>query len=353
MRFIHMADAHLGMEPDKGMAWSKERKAELWQSFERIIGLCVEEKIDLLLIAGDLFHRQPTIADVKEMRYLLGKLGKTRVVLLAGNHDYLSERSRLHEMLLGDRIMLLPAGEVSSLLIPSCNTTVYGISYSSRKEVSNPFAGIRPYRTRGHHILLAHGGDAEHMPFDRAELAQAGFDYVALGHIHKQELLSERMAYCGSPEPLDRTETGRHGVILGELTEAGCHLEFLALAARAYRELTLAVSQEDTLYGLRDRIAAQVEKLGSGDIYRIILDGWREPQQALEAEQLKELLAEKVRIIELTDRTKPYFDFEYLYRSNQGNLLGGFIEAVWAQDADEEWKRKVLAIGVEALQRFE
>ena len=55
---------------------------------------------------------------------------------------------------------------------------------------------------------MLHGGDAKHVPFDRNALAASPFSYIALGHIHKPEVLLEnRMAYAGSPEPLDMTET--------------------------------------------------------------------------------------------------------------------------------------------------
>ena len=59
MRFIHIADLHLGMEPDKDCSWSKMRGRELWDAFSNIIEICRKEKTDLLLIAGDLFHKQP------------------------------------------------------------------------------------------------------------------------------------------------------------------------------------------------------------------------------------------------------------------------------------------------------
>lgn len=68
------------------------------------------------------------------------------------------------------------------------------------------------------HILIGHGGDLNHTPIDKAALADSGFSYIALGHIHKPEVLIERkMAYCGSPEPLDKTETGAHGIFYGEI----------------------------------------------------------------------------------------------------------------------------------------
>ena len=52
MRFIHIADVHLGMQPDAGFPWSEERGEAIWESFRRIIRLAGREKPDFLLIAG-------------------------------------------------------------------------------------------------------------------------------------------------------------------------------------------------------------------------------------------------------------------------------------------------------------
>ena len=93
MRFIHIADIHLGAEPDAGSAYSKSRPREIWNSLERICGICEEEGTDLLLIAGDLFHRQPLLRELKEVNACLGRMRKTQVALIIGNHDYLKPGS--------------------------------------------------------------------------------------------------------------------------------------------------------------------------------------------------------------------------------------------------------------------
>ena len=74
MRFIHMADVHLGAVPDSGCPWSAFRENEIWETFVRVIDQIREEKIELLLIAGDLFHRQPLMRELKEVNYLFSTL---------------------------------------------------------------------------------------------------------------------------------------------------------------------------------------------------------------------------------------------------------------------------------------
>ena len=93
MKFIHIADVHLGAVPDSNMPWAKERHDEIWESFKYILNVCNEEKADLLLIAGDLFHKQPLVRELKEVNYLFSTLETTRVVMMTGNHDYMGPRS--------------------------------------------------------------------------------------------------------------------------------------------------------------------------------------------------------------------------------------------------------------------
>ena len=78
---------HLGAKPDAGNAYSQNREQELWDSFRDIITICNRKKTDLLLIAGDLFHRQPLLRELKEMNSILEMLEQTEVVMIAGNHD--------------------------------------------------------------------------------------------------------------------------------------------------------------------------------------------------------------------------------------------------------------------------
>ena len=58
MNFIQIADVHLGAAPEAGRRDGGQREREIWDSFYRVIDICEEKQIDLLLIAVDLFHRQ-------------------------------------------------------------------------------------------------------------------------------------------------------------------------------------------------------------------------------------------------------------------------------------------------------
>ena len=71
MRFIHIADVHLGAVPDKDKSWSKERADEIESTFDRLLTVAEERKVELLLIAGDLFHAPPSLQELKSLDYKL------------------------------------------------------------------------------------------------------------------------------------------------------------------------------------------------------------------------------------------------------------------------------------------
>lgn len=89
-------------------------------------------------------------------------------------------------------------------------------------------------------ILLAHGGDERHIPMDRRRMLASGFDYIALGHIHKPQILEkDRMAYAGALEPLDKNDCGPHGFLAGEYEKGKIKISFVPWAARDYRILEI------------------------------------------------------------------------------------------------------------------
>ena len=112
-------------------------------------------------------------------------------------------------------------------------------------------------------------------------LGLSPFSYIALGHIHKPQVIAEdKIAYCGSPEPLDLTETGPHGYFEGEIhpvTRRLTRLEFIPASALRYIPLAVTVTPETTNGGLTDRIVNEIEKRGREHIYRFRLKGMRDP----------------------------------------------------------------------------
>ena len=166
MRFIHLADLHLGAVPDRGCPWSKEREEEIWSTFRRVIAGIREDPVDLLFISGDLFHRQPLMRELKEVNYLFSTIPDTRVYLMAGNHDFISRDSFYRTFEWNSNVTFFKNRELTCVKDPELDVYVYGLSYYDREIREGLYDKAVPVQEEGIHILLAHGGDLSCCPMD-------------------------------------------------------------------------------------------------------------------------------------------------------------------------------------------
>ncbi len=344
MRFIHLADVHLGAAPDAGSPWCEQRENEIWETFQKVIGDVREKQVDLLLICGDLFHRQPLKKELRDVNYLFTTIPNAKVVLIAGNHDYLKENSYYTSFPWSKNVVCLFGETYDAVYLKELNTYVYGLSYYSQ-EITKPYYDhVQPLAKDACHILLAHGGDAHHIPIHMNHLKQAGFDYVALGHIHKPQIIQENaIAYSGSLEPLDHTETGEHGYILGEYANRQIHIAFCPCAKRQYISLELQTDGDSTQLSLEDTIRDGIQEHGPDNIYTITLVGMRDGDTSFYPERIQRL----GNILEVTDLTEPDYDFQKLREQYRGTLIGEFIDYFPADRTPLE--TKALYYGIQAL----
>ena len=344
MRFIHTADIHLGVVPDKDKSWSGERAEEIKDSFDRLLDVAEERKVDLLLVAGDLFHAPPTQNDLQNLDYKLSKLSVTKTIIIAGNHDYIENGSPADRYEFKSKTVLIPRDSFGNVFIKDINTCVTGFSFGKNEYTKSVYENIGPQKPGAINILLAHGGDEKHIPINFRKLADAGFDYCALGHIHKpRHIVKNKMAYPGSLEPIDRTETGRHGFIYGQCIDGETRIKWEPFNSRSYINLGLCVKPEYSEAQITDGLAKQIEKLGTQNIYKIILSGHMAAGIRPDFSSLKY----KYRISDITDNTLCEYDMDKLLLDNEDNLLGKFISSF--EGAEDEISKKALKYGVEAI----
>lgn len=347
MKFIHIADVHLGMKPDLNFKWSDARTAEIFETFNKVIDVCNKDKIDVLLIAGDLFHSAPSEKLLKEVSYSFSKLEATQVVLMAGNHDYAPQGSKFNEFVWEKHVHMLPSDRMGTVILEELNTCIYGFSYETRNITTNRYDDIAPYDINMINILLAHGGEMNYVPMDLKKLEDSSFDYIAMGHIHKPEIKSNKMAYSGSLEPLDKTELGEHGYIYGEIDDKGCSIRHIPFAKRRYINLVVNVEGDITNGALIDRIKANIDDKGAEHIYSIIVKGYKQPELLFDIEVIKQYY----NIISFKDESLPDYDFKALYEDNIDNIIGMYISKINSMDIDEDTRSKALYFGIDALMK--
>jgi exonuclease SbcD len=350
MKFIHIADIHLGAVPDSGMPWGAQREKEIWSSFQDIVRICNEERVDFLLIAGDMFHRQPLVRELKEVNYILGKLETAKALIMAGNHDYIGARSNYQGFEWNDKVHFFLEDTLEIKEFEELGAEVYGFSFRTKDIYEALYDGAKPRENDRIHLLLAHGGDERNIPINRRKLTELGYDYIALGHIHKPELITDKMAYCGSLEPLDRNELGERGYILGEISmeedgRRSTQIRFVPHSVRQYMRVTLTVDQETTNGSLTDLIRSRIAELGEHNIYSFVIQGIRDESIHFDKEALRSL----GNLLEIEDQSVPDYDFDALCRENPDNVIGMFIQKIRENAARDEIARKALYYGIEAL----
>lgn len=349
MKFIHIADVHLGVKPDRGRIWSDERALEIQESFQDILKLCRENEIDLLLIAGDLFHTPPTEQDLRNLDFQLGKMPNTQTVIIAGNHDYIEENSPWETYEFSSDTVVFPRDKATNVYLQELNVCITGYSYGQKEYTERILERLRPGREGAYNILLGHGGDEKHMPFSKEKLAKLGFDYVALGHIHKPaHILKNKMAFAGSLEPIDYTEVGRRGYIYGETDdEGGTRIAFVPSNKRSYINITIDLNPDNSNAEIADIVDTQIKNFGRENIYRILLRGKIDSGLEINLSGL----VRRYNINEIKNETEYDYDINELLAGNENNLLGRFIKALSDENSmeEEEIRNKAMRYGLDAL----
>jgi len=206
-RILHTADSHLVKLGDKPC-----------QSLEAVIGLAIKTKVDLVIIAGDLFDYNNVDDDLVSFAIEQLKRLPVDVLILPGNHDCLVEGSvycRDERWKHISNVRIFTAEEGETLDLPDLGISVWGKPIASYDGDLQPMVGIPRRQCNGHwHIAMAHGyyvGDKPpvfpSLHITQEEVVTSGWDYIALGHLPAFRCVCDEPVayYCGSPSSISAT----------------------------------------------------------------------------------------------------------------------------------------------------
>ena len=215
-RFLHIADLHLGWEPaNLDPKRARERRLRRDKILERAVDGALDQKVDLVVIAGDLFEtHRPEPVLVQHAVAQLSRLEEAgiRVVTVPGNHDEITYADSVYQQqkdLWPGLLVTNPhARHVLTLELGGENLFIYSLAYTGGVTPAHrPLADFPRLQDDGFHLAVFHGtigsGDERSLPLDRGALQSAGYDYVALGHIHLPsvaELGRTKVVYSGCNE---------------------------------------------------------------------------------------------------------------------------------------------------------
>jgi DNA repair protein SbcD/Mre11 len=224
-KFIHAADIHLdspliGLERYEGAPVEQIRGATR-QALENLVRLAIDERAAFLLIAGDLYDGNwrdynTGLFLVKEMTKL--REAGVRVFIIAGNHDAESNLTR-NLSNFPDNVKRFSTRTAQTEILDDLGVAVHGQGFPRRVVTEDMSAGY-PVAERGcFNIGLLHTcadgreGHEPYAPCSLPGLLAKDYQYWALGHIHRREILSEKpyILFPGNTQGRHIRETGPKG----------------------------------------------------------------------------------------------------------------------------------------------
>ena len=320
MKILHFADLHLGVEsygrldPDTGLS---SRLLDCLAALDKVVDYALENKVDLVLFCGDAYKtREPSPTQQREFAKRISRLsaGNIPIFLLVGNHDLPNAIGRatateIFDTLAVKNVYVSSRPDIYQIPTPGGPVQIISLPWPrrsallSREETKNlDFAQIKERLQQAltaaidinvakldstlPAILAAHVwvtgatvGSEKMMTIGQepalllGNLANPAFDYVALGHIHRHQVLNENppVAYAGSLERLDFSdEADEKGFYLVEIESDPAtgrrrvSFDFHPVSGRRF--LTIGVTLEpedlDPTATVLNAIAEQKEKVG-------------------------------------------------------------------------------------------
>jgi DNA repair protein SbcD/Mre11 len=371
VKFIHCADIHLDA-PLTSLGGdgrrSSLRRQDLKAVFGEIIRKAAVEKVELLLISGDLYeHECVKKSTIHFINDLFASIPDTHVLITPGNHDPFTLGSYYRNFPWSSNVHILTS-ENPAVLLEELGVYVQGAGFSGFYEEGVFQDRILPARTDCINILVAHCtldlamGSKAYNPVRSEYLSALNMDYIALGHFHTRiegAGARKNIFNPGSPEPLGFDEPGEHGVFQGafgreEQGTVSLAVEFVRLNKRQYRsiaaDITGCFTNEAVLQRVRDMTGAE---LGENWLYYIALTGYIDKDFRVDPTQLQMALGEHFFYCRLVNNAAPDYNFEEIAR--EPGLRGLFTRKMLARirAAQEEQKKELLIravyYGLEAL----
>ncbi len=304
MKFVHAADIHLD-SPLEGLARYEgapveEIRGATRRAFENLVDLCLTEEASLLLLAGDLYDGD--WRDYNTGLFFIRQVARLtrqgiKVVWVRGNHDAASQITR--SLRLPEGATELPSARPGTLAFEELGVAIHGQSYG-RRDVADDLAAGYPDPLAGlcnvgllHTALDGREGHDLYAPCSVQRLVSRGYQYWALGHVHRREVVSEEpwIVFPGNLQGRHARETGAKGATLVQVEDgAVVSLEHRALDVVRWSSLAVDASQAASPHDVVDLVRAALEsELASIDgrslAARIAVHGASQADAGLRAER--------------------------------------------------------------------
>ena len=347
MKIIHTGDIHLdspftSLNPIE----AEKRRTALRAAFSSLMLYAKTQKCELFIIAGDLFDddcvTKDTIAILcKEME----NLPECKFIITPSNHDPYTEKSPYYLINWPCNVHIFKSNEITFFDFPEINTRVYGSAYLSESKDAFNIDSIPTLDQSRINILIHHGdinaSSSPYSPITTDDINKSGFDYVALGHIHKGSQIEKQAntfyAYCGCLEGRDFGECGYKGAIAGTLDKSNADLKHVRFCSKRYEIEEFDVTGNTDLSPCINEIVAKCAEYGEDTLLRIELCGIVSESFSYNYDDIRKLII-RPSYLEIKDKTLSLLNIENLKQDK--TLAGEFYRILEPKLFSEDQKER-------------
>ncbi|MBM7855291.1 exonuclease SbcD [Desulfohalotomaculum tongense] len=319
IRILHTADWHIGVE-NYGRIDHKtgvhSRLRDFLVSLDSLVKDAIEKQVDLVLFCGDAFkNREPSETHQNALARRLKKLSDAgiKVFMLVGNHDLPNAAGKSNALDIyrtlqvpgitvgrHPRVYVIDTKsgpvQVAAIPYPSRSSWLSREGHSGKtleqleEEMAANVAGLArrlsaelepdiPAVLCAHITVTGAVAGSEHcimvgrdLAVPASALQQGGFDYVALGHIHRQQVLAENppLVYSGSLDRIDfGEEKEKKGYVLVEVEKGRCSYNFYPLSTRPFVTVRVKIKGKDPTAEILERVEKSADQRA---ILRLIIE---------------------------------------------------------------------------------
>ena len=360
MKFVHIADLHID-SPFVNLSDRENlgeiRRLDQRKAIRKVVEYIKENEIPYLFISGDMYeHQYIKKSTIQYINDLFREIPNTHIYIAPGNHDPYLQNSYYNQFDWNENVHIFKS-EIENIELPDVN--IYGYGFNNFYCTNS---GIEEFNIQDNsklNILIIHGTlngatteEKQYNSMSKNMLESKGFDYIALGHIHKisyKDEENQKIVYPGSTVSLGFDELGKHGMIVGDIEKGKIRLEFVQIDEKEFVEkeidITNIISKEELIETLNGQVFDQ------NKFVKIILTGKRNFE--IDTYNLYKFVENK-QIIKLKNKTKINYDLNKI--ANENTLKGMFAQEMikkinnenLTQD-EKEMLEKTIEIAFEAL----
>ena len=225
MKFVHIADMHFDApftSLNSRESLGEKRRLEQRSAFKKVIEYVKDSNVEYLFIAGDLYEQEYVKeSTIEYISNLFKTIPNTKIFITPGNHDPYIKNSYYDSYHFSENVYIFHNSQVERY--EDDNVNIYGMAFTDFYMEKSPLENIEIPNSDKPNILIAHcdlngAKDQEgfsYNPILESKLNALGFDYAALGHIHKNNIDNKnKIFYSASMISLGFDELGEHGMII-------------------------------------------------------------------------------------------------------------------------------------------